>query len=363
MSVVDQIAFTSKSPRRIISAVRLSPRVVNQVRNLPATEGMRTDESQGAAGLLFGTAEQDLLRVEASRAFPAASGSSTREAMDTAFDRSFALAKADPELTSLQLVGWYSIRRPGNTAPLSDQEIEFHNRHFRRATDLALIVNAKQGPSASVDSIDLYSRSSSNAVVSWQDHRSGSFVLSSGSQVSTSSDIALRDTVNSDHYLKVFQVLDSLDRAEKKEGWKRIALRLKRITPLTLRPEWMKDQPTPPARLKSLEVPGSPTQAKPQTSASPVVSTNLAGAEAPLPQIRSTGARPVQASLNPGSTNPGSTNPGSTNPRSVSPGCTNPSPVNAPKIALACIHGINRPCGRRRSFLALCPPDAVCPAG
>ncbi len=194
-------------------------------------------------GLLFGSSERDVVSVEAFKAFPATesteSGSSERECLDRAFERSLAAAKTEPGITSLHLVGWCCIRCPGDVAPLSESDIEFHNRRFRRATDVALVLKPKQHASASIDLIELYGRLSSEAAISRQCYRSGSLLVASAERVNVPSDVGMRETVDDDYYLRVFQVLDSLDRAERREGWKRIALRLKAITPARLRPKWM----------------------------------------------------------------------------------------------------------------------------
>jgi TonB family protein len=244
MSVIEQTVRTSNSPRRIPATVRLGSEVVNDLCIRLRSETAAVGDDQAAVGLLFGTAVQDTLSVKAFKAFfpadSAETGSSQRECLDAAFERSLATAKTDQDLTNLELVGWYCIRRPGDIAPLSESDIEFHNRRFRRATDVALLLKPKQHAGASIDLIELYSRSSLNAALSRQDYRSGSLLLAGSADVNTASDVTMRGNIDDEYYLKVFQTLDSLDRAEKRQGWKRIALWLKAIRPLSLRPKSMR---------------------------------------------------------------------------------------------------------------------------
>jgi TonB family protein len=198
----------------------------------------------GVAGLLFGTTEQELVSVERCKPFSDAGSfedvSPKREYLDAAFERLLATAKVDPELASLQLVGWYSAHRMGDIAPLCDGEIEFYNRRFRRATDLALILKSQQHTGLS---IEVYGRSSLKTAISRQDFRSGSLRLDVKACAVEPIEVTMRSTVDDDYYFKVLQVLDSLDRAERKEGWKRIA-RLAKGAPLSLTPRWLRSRIT-----------------------------------------------------------------------------------------------------------------------
>jgi TonB family protein len=224
MSVAEQKPPTSRSPRRIPSTIRLAPSVVNEFCGCAGSLEPGLAANMGVAGLLFGTTEQELVSVERCKPFSDAGSfedvSPKREYLDAALERLLAAAKVDPELASLQLVGWYSAHRIGDIAPLCDGEIEFHNRRFRRATDLALIL--KPQPHTGL-SIEVYSRSSLRTSLSRQDFRSGSLRFDVEVCPVEPIEVTMRSTVDDDYYLKVFQVLDSLDRAERKENWKRIA--------------------------------------------------------------------------------------------------------------------------------------------
>src|SRR5689334_18809207 len=114
MSIAKQGAvFTASSPRRIPSSVRLNPHMVNELGTHPTTEKAVVDKRYRAAGLLFGTVEQNVVSVEAFKVFPPSDStendSQKHECLDAAFGRLIAAAKTDADLTSLHLVGWYGI--------------------------------------------------------------------------------------------------------------------------------------------------------------------------------------------------------------------------------------------------------------
>ncbi|MGI9074611.1 MAG: TonB family protein [Bryobacteraceae bacterium] len=201
--------------------------------------------SIGVAGLLFGTAEQEVVSVERCKPFSAENSLENLplkpEYMDALFERFLASTKLDPDLTFLHLVGWYCVRDAGDMVRLFDSEIEFHNRRFRRVTDIAMVLKPQQHTNVS---IELCSRLSLKTPSSTQDFRSGSLRLAVDARVSEPINVTMRSPVDDDYYLKVFQVLDSLDRAKKRESWKRIVLSAKRIAPFSLRPNWLRSRAT-----------------------------------------------------------------------------------------------------------------------
>jgi TonB family protein len=238
MRVAEQRLPISASPRRIPSSVRLSPCVLNEFRNCLGTRRPELEASIDVTGLLFGTTEQELVGVEKFKPFPPAdlaeNGSPKPGYLDAAFERLLAEARADAELASLQLIGWCCVAATGDIAPLIDSDIESYNRRFRRATDLVLVLKPQQHTGMS---IELYSRSSLKTSISRQDFRSGTLLLDASAGISEPIDVTMRAKVDDDYYFRVFQVLDSLDRAERKKSWKRIALFVKRA-PLSLTSKW-----------------------------------------------------------------------------------------------------------------------------
>jgi len=75
-----------------------------------------------------------IVTVRAAKVFPA---SLSNPFSADSFSTSWAAARSDPELTSLELVGWCAIQQAVDLLP---DEIDFHNRHFRRSSDIALLV-------------------------------------------------------------------------------------------------------------------------------------------------------------------------------------------------------------------------------
>jgi hypothetical protein len=135
MSVADHNPAESIVPPQTGVTVRLTAEFTNALDT--ALEGGPTSgaasRAQGA-GLLFGTTEKDLITVRACRSF--ALWDSLQNNSPT----------TDRELNSLELIGWYGARQGG--IGFLPRDVQFHNRHFPRTTDLMLIVNAEreQGP-------------------------------------------------------------------------------------------------------------------------------------------------------------------------------------------------------------------------
>ena len=229
----------SIAPRRVPSTVRLLPSVLEQLCTRLESDTGAEAEGDAAGGLLFGTAEEDFVKVQVVKPFEDGAsngnGSSKRQPFDSAFQQLLATASIDPDLKSLHLVGWYRVRQDGFVS-LLDSDIEFHNRRFRRASDLALIFKSEEHSALSVE---LYSRSL-NVGISRQNYRSGSLRLKGQALGGEPIDVALRTTIDDDSYFRVFQVLDSLDRAEKRERWKGIVCSASKIVPPRLRPKWMR---------------------------------------------------------------------------------------------------------------------------
>jgi TonB family protein len=157
MSVADQNSGDGGTPRQIGVTVRLLPEFTNTLstalRGVPMSESRPTSEQ---AGLLFGTTEKDLITVRAFRSFAL---------WDS---RQNSSATTDPELSGLELIGWCCVRH--GSMGLLPRAVQFHNRHFPRATDLILILNAERPGLL----IELFARSST-APLSLQHFRSGSF--------------------------------------------------------------------------------------------------------------------------------------------------------------------------------------------
>jgi TonB family protein len=270
MKVTEQGAPRLGLGRRNPSTVRIGPRFVCGLFAHFGIDNTSLEITKSASGLLFGTAEQGLVTLEAFKMCPVADpekGSPKAECLSAAFEPLLGAAKIDPDLTSLELVGWYRIGESGDTVSLLDGDIEFHNRRFRRATDIALILNPKM-PTGVL--LQVYSRSS-NAALSRQDHRLGSLLIDSAVAVKAPIDLALRQTINDDHDVKLLQVLDSSGRGKRREGWKRITLWYKRTTLSSLRAKSMRvrNSRAVPNLAPDSSGPPAKTPAAPQLNAPP----------------------------------------------------------------------------------------------
>ena len=138
VSVADQSQPAPPVPRRAPLRVRLSPEFINTF-----CFGQRPPDRRNAEhpltspALLFGLIRDAVVTVHAAKAFPASLNSSLST---DSFRSVWASARSDPEFASLQLVGWCAVRQ---AVALFPNEIDFHKRHFRRASDIALLVTSE----------------------------------------------------------------------------------------------------------------------------------------------------------------------------------------------------------------------------
>ena len=125
MSVADQSPRAPPEPRRSPLSVRLSPEFVNSFCFGGRTPDRRRAQHELACpALLFGKMRDAIVTVRAAKVFPA---SLSNPFSADSFSTSWAAARSDPELTSLELVGWCAIQQAVDLLP---DEIDFHNRHF-----------------------------------------------------------------------------------------------------------------------------------------------------------------------------------------------------------------------------------------
>jgi hypothetical protein len=194
MSVADQRTPASRLPRRDALNVRLSPQFANRLsariqRNLPAGKGMN--------GLLFGVADEGVVILQAFKSFTDSDYTEPwqflPEQLDETFETAVAAAQTDPEVSSLDLIGWFSLRRIGG---LHLPDLVFHNRHFPRLNHLALVLR----PEESGDLLlEIYSRAS-NALLSAEDHRWGALRLSTDIPIAGAVEIAMHGSVDDEVY-------------------------------------------------------------------------------------------------------------------------------------------------------------------
>ncbi|MBV9613315.1 MAG: energy transducer TonB [Acidobacteriaceae bacterium] len=203
MNVADPSLAASHPAGRTPLAVSLSPQFVNRLCSRLERGG------PDIAGLLFGVAGEGLVLVQAFKSFTGESSDAvppSGEALKHAFEQLLQLAHADPEVSVLDLIGWYWTRASGG---LSAADVEFHNTHFPRPNSLALILKPEGGHKVV---LELYTRANASKL-SPQDHLWGALRLSTDLTVSGPIEVAMRSNAHDDAYLRTYQNMEALGRA------------------------------------------------------------------------------------------------------------------------------------------------------
>ncbi len=187
MSVADQSLPAASLPTRVPSYVRLSPQFVNRL----CTRIQKTRIGQPEmAGLLFGVAGDTRVIVQAFKSFAREESDSDRlegQRLRECLERSVAAAQNDPEVSALDLLGWYWLRETGG---LHENDLDFHNEHFPKQNDLAVILSRESGNKTA---IEIYTRAN-DPLLSAGHHRWGALRLETDVPVSGSVEIALQGT-------------------------------------------------------------------------------------------------------------------------------------------------------------------------
>ena len=208
--------------------VRLAPYLVEAVCELTRAARDKTHAQTEISGLLFGKSEEGVVTVEALKSFKESgprSDLARRERMEKSYEAASALAKADPEFASYKMLGWFSLRGSGG---LINSDVEFHNRYFKDADDIALIV-WREGDSQVT--AELYATADSK--LTSEDYRWSSVRLSTElRRVSQPIELVMRLRVNDDLYIRTYA---SVEKQERNEEWKKITEAAKR-TMLSLLP-------------------------------------------------------------------------------------------------------------------------------
>lgn len=217
MDVAEKSTAPAKFPRQVPFTIRLSSSFVSSVQSeIRASTDVEIETASWRGGLLFGAVGLREVNVEAFKWFKHADvdqKQSPGEPLDRAFDQCFANSRVDSELASLDLIGWYRVRADAESE-LLNAEIEFHNRHFRRISDLALILT----PDQSSGTLNLYTRWA-NTLMSIERYRSATVELANKMAPDAPVEVMMRAKVNDSYQQRVNQVLDSMHEAQKK-GWK-----------------------------------------------------------------------------------------------------------------------------------------------
>ncbi|MBV9406289.1 MAG: hypothetical protein JO211_13165, partial [Acidobacteriaceae bacterium] len=210
MSVADPSLTASNPAGRIPLAVSLAPQFVNRLCGRLQRGGVEM------AGLLFGVGGEGLVLVQAFKSFGGDSNDAipaTGEALKQAFEQLLQSAHADPEISVLDLIGWYWTRAAGG---LSAADVEFHNTHFPRPNSLALILKPENKNNIV---LELYTRANSPKLLP-QDHLWGALRLSTDMSIAGPIEVAMRPTGGDELYLRTYQTMEALDRAVRKNEWR-----------------------------------------------------------------------------------------------------------------------------------------------
>jgi protein TonB len=219
MSVASSSLVTPARSKALM--VRLAPNLVEAVCELTRAARDKTHAQTEISGLLYGRAEEGVVTVEALKTFKDSGPRSElarRERMEKSYEAASAQAKADPEFSSYKLLGWFSLRGSGG---LINSDVEFHNRHFKDADDVALIV-WREGDSQIT--AELYA--TADTKLTSEDYRWSSVRLSTElRRVSQPIDLVMRLRVNDDLYIRTYA---SVEKQERNEEWKKITAAAKR---------------------------------------------------------------------------------------------------------------------------------------
>jgi hypothetical protein len=153
MNVADQHTVQCKGSPQASLIARVYPELANHLRT--ALEGgMAARSPAESAGLLLGTTDGGVVSLRAFRPFATwdqrQNNSPKDEQVDEPGGKLSASLSIEPDLGDSELVGWCYMRQAGSVG-LLERDVEFHDRHFGRATDLMLILNAREARDVSVE--------------------------------------------------------------------------------------------------------------------------------------------------------------------------------------------------------------------
>ncbi len=246
-------AASSATHRRLApSKVHVCPDLINKL--LAASPG-----AQIGTGVLFGRVEQDMVNILAFQRFPDSAAAGT-----TVFAL-LAETKSGAGSSSLAPVGWFRIR-PKSQDDLGPNDLAFHNRYFRRATDIILFVTRPEAGRGI--GLDLFARTSSEAL-SAKNYASSSVSVPGDVSQLEPLELPLHAGADAEWRLGVYQALYKLDQNGK--------TRPKRFSLLNSRRAWStlgfalavgaailgwmyRPQPATPARTATVSKPIEPPQ-------------------------------------------------------------------------------------------------------
>ena len=170
--------------------------VFKTVMRLSSLVQKRTSGRAEAAGLLFGTASHGLINVSAFRSFalelPYEATLPLQQLRDAA-TAALAASRFDPEVATLQPVGWYRLHLE-QCSELSEEEVELHN-YIAPGTPFAALL--LQPGTAGLLSGLVFVGSPDNQPLSLANQRRGSLNISTASSGVESVEITVRDSATS----------------------------------------------------------------------------------------------------------------------------------------------------------------------
>ena len=196
-----KLAPEAAVPSAIPFKVRLEPYLIESICELSRVIREKGSAQTDVSGLLYGSADKGSRVVTALKTFPDAgprSDLARRERLEKAYIAAVEEANEDPELSSLQLIGWFSFR---NGSGLLSSDVVFHNQHFRKPEDLAIVI-WREG-TAQITA-EVYSKSGQTSMTS-SDYRWSSVRLSSEIRHMTEPiDLAMRVKLSDDSFLRAY---------------------------------------------------------------------------------------------------------------------------------------------------------------
>jgi hypothetical protein len=202
--------------RRLPFTIRLSPQFVNRL----LSRTLRADASRAnVQGLLFGVSDESLVVVQSFRSFTedaeSVGGEVGRTHQEGEFEELLTTARKDPEISPLELIGWYTARNSGG---LLQSDIQFHERYFQHSNHLAMVLR----PEGSADVLmELYCRSV-NGILSDEGHRWGAVRLAVGATLVGPVEVTMRTKIQDDFFMRAYQATELEEKQDRVPVWKSI---------------------------------------------------------------------------------------------------------------------------------------------
>ncbi|MDQ2710780.1 MAG: energy transducer TonB [Acidobacteriota bacterium] len=191
----------SRVPRRTPLTVRFSPEFMSGLSGDIRAEQTPNKPQADSLGLLFGRVYDDVVIVSACKLLKG------EESKTNSFPVGLlATLKANLPSTSADLIGWCRI---GVNSDLVESDFDFHNRCFRRASDIAVLLKPRgsAGVSDEIISAEIYAKSL-KAKLSNENCCHSTQCLSAISSSDTPVEANLRRPIDPSIYLRAYEATD-----------------------------------------------------------------------------------------------------------------------------------------------------------